>query len=152
MVHANGGMALLVRLLDRAVGPKVREFAALAIVNACRLVLAAHADACVPASLYVFSSTFSLSTGRPLSTLSNFCIQIFTFALARTGTHTPTPNSGKQQSGYAASEWQADAAAKLAALCDDASATENAKKYASGALKLVAASVGKAPLVNKGLI
>ena len=45
MVHANGGMALLVRLLDRAVGPKVREFAALAIVNACRLVLAAHADA-----------------------------------------------------------------------------------------------------------
>ena len=183
MVHANGGMALLVRLLDRAVGPKVREFAALAIVNACRLVLAAHADACVPASLYVFSSTFSLSTGRPLSTLSSFCIQIFTsaqflhsnihvcpvfafkysrlssfciqiftFALARTGTHTPTPNSGKQQSGYAASEWQADAAAKLAALCDDASATENAKKYASGALKLVAASIGKAPLVNKGLI
>ena len=149
MVHANGGMALLVRLLDRAVGPKVREFAALAIVNACRLVLAAHADACVPASLYVFSSNFSLSTGPPLS---NFCIQIFTFALARTGTHTPTPNSGKQQSGYAASEWQADAAAKLAALCDDASATENAKKYASGALKLVAASIGKAPLVNKGLI
>ena len=86
------------------------------------------------------------------SRLSSFCIQIFTFALARTGTHTPTPNSGKQQSGYAASEWQADAAAKLAALCDDASATENAKKYASGALKLVAASVGKAPLVNKGLI
>ena len=165
MVHANGGMALLVRLLDRAVGPKVREFAALAIVNACRLVLAAHADACVPASLYVFSSTFSLSTGRPhsnihvcpvfafkYSRLSSFCIQIFTFALARTGTHTPTPNSGKQQSGYAASEWQADAAAKLAALCDDASATENAKKYASGALKLVAASIGKAPLVNKGLI
>ena len=149
MVHANGGMALLVRLLDRAVGPKVREFAALAIVNACRLVLAAHADACVPASLYVFASNVSLSTGPPLS---NFCIQIFTFALARTGTHTPTPNSGKQQSGYAASEWQADAAAKLAALCDDASATENAKKYASGALKLVAASVGKAPLVNKGLI
>ena len=100
-------------------------------------------------SLYVFSSNFCLSTGPPLS---NFCIQIFTFALARTGTHTPTPNSGKQQSGYAASEWQADAAAKLAALCDDASATENAKKYASGALKLVAASVGKAPLVNKGLI
>ena len=27
--------ALLVRLLDRAIGPKVREFAALAIVNAC---------------------------------------------------------------------------------------------------------------------
>ena len=150
MVHANGGMALLVRLLDRAVGPKVREFAALAIVNACRLVLAAHADACVPASLYVFSSNFSLSNGRPLSTLSNFCIQIFTFALARTGTHTPTPNSGKQQSGYAASEWQADAAAKLAALCDDASATENAKKYASGALKLVAASVGKGSAREQG--
>ena len=101
-----------------------------------------------PGALCLLCPVFAFKYSR----LSSFCIQIFTFALARTGTHTPTPNSGKQQSGYAASEWQADAAAKLAALCDDASATENAKKYASGALKLVAASIGKAPLVNKGLI
>jgi hypothetical protein len=34
MLRANDGMALLIRLLDRAAGAQVREFAALAIVNA----------------------------------------------------------------------------------------------------------------------
>ena len=102
--------------------------------------------------LYLPPCTASLLISLYPTPAVYFCIQIFTFLLAPTGTRTPTPNSGKQQSGYAPSEWQADATAKLAALCDDASATENAKKYASGALKLVAASVGKAPLVNKGLI
>ena len=78
MLHANDGMALLIRLLDRAAGAKVREFAALAIVNAC--------------------------SG---STWDSFPV------------------------------WKDDASVKLNLLCDDDSATENARKYAAGALKMV---------------
>ena len=77
-LHSNCGMALLIRLLDHAAGPKVREFAALAIVNAC--------------------------------------------------------SGSSPDSGY---QWQAEACNKLKSLSEDATATENARKYASGALKIL---------------
>eukprot|EP00960_Hanusia_phi_P054980 762829-Hanusia_phi.AAC.3 len=74
-VHANNGMLVLVALLDRRFGPKVREYAALAIVN----------------------------------TSSN-------------------SNTGVQA-------WKQEARKALQALIDDASATDNAKRFASWSLK-----------------